>query len=386
MRDYFMNDASVRFQNFIDGDCVNSRDGVVEGDALMLPITVKTTHGCEVCVNSISMTESDCGVYSATVPLFGYRNTITAENRTENTSSHITLFRMLNAEKKFRISSDDNLIFLAELTENNYSSIFDHPYLAVYKKAHDLYGAKVHLNLFYSFCDESRSRFSNNRAYFDLSMMTDRYKDEFRANSDWLKLAFHSKTEFPRRPYEFSDGEEIVKDCVAVCREIVRFAGAESISNSTTIHYGTANLECVRALRSLGFRSLTGYFVLNEAGSPRVSYYATPELAEHVGARDFWVDTEEDMIFGRIDSELNSGTLESTMEAVIKAANDPHRGGFVSIMIHEQYFYPEYKAYLSDFEERVLAPVKYLYDNGYRSAHITDATEEKALREYPAFN
>ena len=92
MRDYFMKDAPVRFLNFIDGDCVNQRDGRIEGEALMLSITVKTAHGCEVYVNSILAEEGECGVYSVTVPLFGYRNTVVAENRTENTSSRITLF------------------------------------------------------------------------------------------------------------------------------------------------------------------------------------------------------------------------------------------------------------------------------------------------------
>ena len=385
MRDYFMKDAAVKFLNFIDGDCVNARDGIIEGDALMLPITVKTTHGCDVYINSILAKEKEDGIYTATVALFGYRNTVIAENRTENTSSHIALFRMPNAEKKFRLSSDDNIVFLQDLTNNNYSSIFDHPYLAVYKKAHDLYGAKVHLNLFYCFDDEARAKFNNEREYFDLSMMTDRYKEEFRANSDWLKLAFHSASEYPGRPYEFSSGEEIIRDCIAVCREIIRFAGAECISNSTTTHFGSANLECVRALRSLGFRSLTGYFTFRSDGSPLVAYYANHELTEHVGARDFWVDTDVDMIFGRIDTVLNSGTLESTMEEVIKAATDPHRGGFVSIMIHEQYFYPDYRRYLDDFEERVLWTCKYLHDNGYTGAHITEATTERSLSEYPSF-
>ena len=53
-----------------------------------------------------------------------------------------------NFVKRFRISSDDNILFLKDLSEGDYKSIFDHPYLAVYKKAHDLFGAKVHLNLF----------------------------------------------------------------------------------------------------------------------------------------------------------------------------------------------------------------------------------------------
>ena len=244
----------------------------------------------------------------------------------------------------------------------------------------------MHLNLFYCLDEEARAKFNNEREYFDLSMMTDRYKDEFRANSDWLKLAFHSSSEYPPRPYKSDSADVIRRDCIKVCREIIRFAGAECISNSTTTHYGAANLECVRALRSLGFRSLTGYFTFHSDGSPLVAYYANHELTEHVGARDFWVDTDVDMIFGRIDAVLNSGTFESTMEEVKKAASDPHRGGFVSIMIHEQYFYPEYRAYRADFEERVLDSVKYLYENGYRSAHITEAVDERPLRENPALN
>ncbi len=389
MRDWFFENSKFGFVNFIDGDCVNCNDGTLEGDALLLPITVKAGHGCDVYINSVSAVETDGeGTYTATIPLSGYRNTVVAENRTEKEEARITLFRMpLGDERKFRLSSDDNIIFLQELTENNYSSIFEHPYLAVYKKAHDLYGAKVHLNLFYSFDDAARARFSGEHKYFDLSMMTDRYKEEFKANSDWLKLAFHSASEYPGRPYEFSSGEAIIRDCIAVCREIIRFAGAECISNSTTTHFGSANLECCRALRSLGFRSFTGYFKLTDNGKPLVSYYtnADTDLLLHIGARDFWVDTEEDIVFAKIDSVLNTGTLDEVKESVISAVSDPHRGGFVSVMIHEQYFYPDYRLYLADFEERILWTCKYLHDNGYTGAHITEATTERSLSEYPSF-
>ena len=36
---------------------------------------------------------------------------------------------------------------------------------------------------------------------FNLSQMTDAYKAEFEAASDWLKFAFHARQEFPDYPY-----------------------------------------------------------------------------------------------------------------------------------------------------------------------------------------
>jgi hypothetical protein len=287
--------------------------------------------------------------------------------------------------KHYRVSSDDNIRFLKELTEGDYASIFDHPYLAVYKKAHDLYGAKAHLNLFYAFDHQARSFFAEDPGYFDLSMMTDQYKDEFIANSHWLKLAFHAKSEFPDKPYQHADRKTVRDDCIAVCREICRFAGKECISNSTTIHWGEANREVVRELRALGFTSLTGYFWRDQNNIPIVSYYTDPEMADHIGTRDFWMDTAEDMIFGRIDSVLNIGSFEAVLQEVQEAAEDPHRGGFVSIMIHEQYFYPDYINYLADFEARVLESCKILANKGYTGAHISDITNQRPLADYPAF-
>jgi hypothetical protein len=238
----------------------------------------------------------------------------------------------------------------------------------------------VHLNLFYEFDDSARTRFSSPRHYFNLSMMTDKFKDEFAANSHWLKLAFHSNSEFPAAPYEGEGADKIVEDCIRVHREIVRFAGKDSISNSTTVHFGSGTIEGIRALRSLGYTSFTGYFNVNN-GKRSVAYYVPADICMHLNGRDFWCDCEEDIFFGRIDRVTNLGTLESAMEDVKAAAADPHRGGFVSVMIHEQYFYSDYAGYLPDFEARILEPCRYLFEQGYGGAHITEVTREPELRE-----
>lgn len=377
--------SGLKFLFPTDGDFVNSRDGFWQDGTFWLDVLLESGDGCPTVCGIPAVFDAAANCYTARVPLFGYRNRILAKN--DAGECPITVFVLPEERlKKFRLSSDDNIRFLKELTEGNYASIFDHPYLAVYKKAHDLYGAKVHLNLFYAFDDTARSHFSGSHAPFDLSMMTDRYKAEFIANSHWLKLAFHAKSEYPSKPYLNADGATIRADCTAVCREICRFAGPECISNSTTIHWGEANREVVRALRAMGFTSLTGYFTKNDANESIVSYYLDPEKRDHLGARDFWMDTGEDMIFGRIDSVLNAGSWDEIMEEVRTAAEDPHRGGFVSIMIHEQYFYQDYVNHVADFEDRVLEACRILAEKGYTGAHISEITCPPPLAAYPAFH
>ena len=386
MKDYFAKNAPIRFLDFIDGDCINERDGKKVARGVALSVRVTAPAGADVVLNGAPMTEESTGVYCAEVTLYGYRNALVAKDQTNGQSARINLFYLKNAIGKFRFSSDDNLLFFQDITANKdkYQSIFENPYLAIYKKAHDLYGAKVHLNLFYEFDEKAQTRFSTPRPYFNLSLMTDKFRDEFAANSDWLKLAFHSNSENPGNPYANATAEKITEDCIRVHREILRFAGPASISNSTTTHFGSGNLDCVRALRALGYTSLTGYFEIHR-GAPLVSYYAPVDLTLHVGERDFWVDTEEDMIYGRIDRVTNIGTLEEVMNDVRDVVANPHRGGFVSVMIHEQYFYEDYIKYLPDFADRILEPCRYLWEHGYVGSHITDVTREPNLREHPSF-
>ena len=376
--------SGLRFLFPLDGDFVNSRDGIWQDDALYVDALLESGEGTPTVCGISAVYDPALGCYKARIPLYGYRNRLVAQTQTQ-TCIITVLVTEQEKLKHYRVSSDDNIRFLKELTEGDYASIFDHPYLAVYKKAHDLYGAKAHLNLFYAFDHQARSFFAEDHGYFDLSMMTDQYKDEFIANSHWLKLAFHAKSEFPDKPYQHADRKTVRDDCIAVCREICRFAGKECISNSTTIHWGEANREVVRELRALGFTSLTGYFWRDQNNIPIVSYYTDPEMADHIGTRDFWMDTAEDMIFGRIDSVLNIGSLEAVLQEVQEAAEDPHRGGFVSIMIHEQYFYPDYINYLADFETRVLESCKILANKGYTGAHISDITNQRPLADHPAF-
>ena len=382
MRDYFGKNNPIRFVFPIDGDCVNKNDGVEIEGGIRITVSVAAPEGHEVTVCGSPATYTD-GVYKAEVNIYGRENFLRARDLTDGTECEIKVFKLPDiCMGGYRLSSDDNVIFLQDITEHKdvYKSIFENPYLAVYKKAHDLYGAKVHLNLFYEFDEVSRKHFSPDRTYFNLSMMTDKFKDEFIANSDWLKFSFHAKSEKPDCPYKYADAETISRDCIMTLREIERFAGKETISETTTVHWGEATKDGVRALRTMGYKAMTGYFI---PGKYPVAYYAPDELIEYIFNRDFWYDTETDVLFGRIDRVVNTSTNERNLEYLKDVIASPTRGGFVSIMIHEQYFYEDYKGHLADFEARVLDACKLLSENGYVGRHVSEMLAERPLCCFP---
>ena len=49
--------------------------------------------------------------------------------------------------KKFCFTVDDNVRVFKELNEGAYASVFEHPYLAMYKRLHDEFDLKIQLNL-----------------------------------------------------------------------------------------------------------------------------------------------------------------------------------------------------------------------------------------------
>ncbi len=373
MRDYLNKGKPIRFAFPIDGDCLNQNDGSVSERGITVRVSVEApeNHRVEIC----GVGATACGgTYTADVLISEPQTVLWAQDKTAGQECRITVFRLEDPVGGYRLSSDDNILFLCDINDHKdtYSSIFENPYLAVYKKAHDLYGAKVHLNLFYEFDSENPAFVSGSHKYFNLSMMTDRFREEFRANAHWLKLSFHAKAEHPDEPYKYATGETVKEHARLVNREIIRFAGPEVLSACTTIHWGEANEEVVAALRGMGYKALAGYFM--PKGAP-VAYYAPKELVDYVYGRDFWKDTEKDMLFGRIDGVINRDTLEENLQSLKEITASPNRGGFVSIMIHEQYFYPTYGGYLPDFQDRVLECCRYLYEQGYEGRHLMDAAD-----------
>ena len=149
--------------------------------------------------------------------------------------------------KTFCYAVDDNIRFLKEISENKPKSIFEHPYLAMYKRLHDEFDLKVQLNLFY--CMDG----------FELSQMSADYYDEWKANADWLKLSFHSRLE-NKKPYQFSGYYEVYDDCKAVNKQIIRFASPAALARTTTVHYCLATEAGLQALEDNHVCGLLGLY------------------------------------------------------------------------------------------------------------------------------
>lgn len=250
------------------------------------------------------------------------------------------------SERFFCFTVDDNIRVFKEITERRYRSIFEHPYLAMYKRLHEVFGLKVQLNLFYR-CDG-----------FDLSMMSDTYKDEWRANSNWLKMSFHSELENVR-PYENSGYDEVKSHCESVHREILRFAGESSLAKTTTVHYCVTTEDGLRALSGCGVEGLLGLF--GTAESPRTSYGLGLDDANTIRKGD--VVYREGIAFSAIDIVLNCFSVQEILcqlEALVGRKT-------IKVMIHEQYFYPDYFNYQHDFEQKLTATFSFLCDKGYQS-------------------
>ncbi len=384
MKDYFVKDSTFRFLFPIDGDCISPREVEIIPGGIRIKVTLEAPVGHEITVNGTHADFFD-GVYSANIELYACRNTICARDLTGKTEQKITVYHFEKANNKYCLFTDDNILFLADIHYNKdkYKSIFDNPYLAIYKKAHDLYDAKVHVNIFYEFCGEAKKRFSKKRPDFNLSMMTDKFKDEFRANSDWLEFSFHSKGELPSKPYSNASAEEISRDCIQLNKELLRFAGTEVMSDCATIHFAETTEDGTRSLRSLGYRALEGDFVPGEC---MCAYHYSADTVEHIKCRDFYYDTDIDMFFCRTDLVLNCDTHENNMNTMKELIASQNLGGFMDILIHEQYYYEDYCNFKPDYEQRILEPCRLLFENGYKGAFISEVICEKPVRDFPYCN
>jgi lysophospholipase L1-like esterase len=262
--------------------------------------------------------------------------------------------------RRYRFSTDDNILFLKDIARNNYKSIFDNPYLGFFRDMHRKYGVKVHFNLYYE------------TAGFDLSQMPARYRSEWRANRDWIRLTFHARANEPDRPYLGAPASQVMRDYDLVTRQIRRFAGPELLSPVTTIHWGEATREACAALRAAGIRVLVGYFELS-GGEPRVSYYLDRDRTAYLSGRDYWKDTALDLVFVRHDMVINNVRLDDIVPRLEKLAADPHQSEVLELMIHEQYFYPDYRSYLPDYRARVERAIAWAASHGYKPVFYRDA-------------
>ena len=255
----------------------------------------------------------------------------------------------------FIFTIDDNIRAFEAIAKTLPESIFAHPYFAMLRRLHAAFDLKVQLNMFYE------------KDGFTLADMPDRYKSEFAACSDWLKLSFHSKDE-TRRPYETSGYDEVFRDCAAVHREILRFAGEKSLAKTTTIHFCLLTEAGVCAMRENGVFGLLGLY--GERGAERVSYGIRDREKGDL-LREGGILKINGMHHAGIDIVLNNFDAEGILSQ-LPALRERES---LRVMIHEQYFYEDYERYQPDFEDKLYQTFAALTSQGRESKFFEELTE-----------
>ena len=297
--------------------------------------------------------------------------------------------------KKAFFFIDDVIWVFRDLTRKNYDSMFDHPFLKVLKDAHDQYGLKTQLNIFYM-----TDTYYNNDI-FTLADMTDTYKKEWEDASDWLKFGFHSRKEFPDYPYINASYQDVYDDFKMIEKEVLRFADAKNMSKATTPHWRPISKEACLALRDCGIKLLSATYgkkieydndpaSLPYGHAQRLLCNRKPETAifvretkdkaiakslcayNHITEEQreltkynmaVITDEETGLKFKDLGNTVNLNLLSE--DELIENMQNFADAEFYCYGTHEQYIYPDYFAYQEDYPNKVMMAAKYLSDNGY---------------------
>ena len=138
----------------------------------------------------------------------------------------------LFAVQKIHFSVDDVIGCFENLTKNEgkYNSAFDEPFFAYIKSLHEKYDAKVSLYCFYE------------KEGFSLAECTERFADDFKASSSWLKFGFHA--ERPEKGNTFDGGGYRM-----FVNQIERIAGTSAcITQTVRLDYFSGDKKFIEAI------------------------------------------------------------------------------------------------------------------------------------------
>jgi len=259
-----------------------------------------------------------------------------------------------HSQPRYRFSIDDNSFFLRDIAQKNYASLFDCFYLNILRELHSKYGARFVLNIYYTTEDG-----------FELPQFSDRYKGEWQDNSDWLKLAFHAYANKPDRPYQYAPAEQLVADLDRVAEQIHRFAGEQTYSPPTVIHWGMVQPTALKHLAGRGVRALSGDFRPRN-GIWDINYFLDDDRSEYLSRHDALMDFDSGIIFSNIDIVCNNVPIERIVPTLEPLAKDPNRAEIMDLFTHEQYFWPFYSNYIPDHAQRLDAAIRWVTEHGYK--------------------
>ena len=141
-----------------------------------------------------------------------------------------------------------------------------------YKELHDKYGVVISCYCYYEDGD------------FNLSLMTNKYHDQFEGNNDWLRFGFHTIN--GNTNYQNGD---IISDYQKTVQELERIVGKDSIDNVVRLQKFQGSYDGIKELTELEDQPIVG---LLTADDDRQSYYLTSENNRYIYCHDELYDSD----------------------------------------------------------------------------------------------
>ncbi len=349
----------------IYGAVMHGRLGREVAAGLEIDVHGQATAGAEVLVDG-RPAACDGETFTGTAVLTGAENEVTvlAQVPGARQEARLRLPWIQDSQKRYRVVIDDNSFFLRDIAQKGYDSLFDCFYLEMLRDLNAKYGALFTLNIYFTTGDG-----------WDLRQFPDKYRDEWRENASWLRLAFHAYADKPDRPYQDAPVEKLLADLAQVDEQILRFAGPEAHSPPTVIHWGMTRPEAWKPLYEKGSRVLSGYFVHWKRWD--INYNMDDFRSKWLSRNDLLKDYPSGIVFSKVDMVINNTPLERIVPGLDAVMADPRQGEVIDLLTHEQYFWPFYHNYLPDHPQRMDRALQYVTRKGYKPVFLQDEFDER---------
>lgn len=291
------------------------------------------------CIVSFIVAIISGGYYTKEVnfSVTGNKSYIRSDNYKEGVSS---------GKNIFNLSFDDTILIFEDISSKNYDSIFENATLAWYKDLHSKYGVTVSCFVYYEDGD------------FNLSDVTERYRDEFEKNSNWLRFGFHTvdkDTNYPTRNNLVSDYEKTVQ-------QLKRIVGSNAIDNVIRLQNFQGTYAEISQLAKLEDEPIKG---LLTADDMRQSYYLSSKANSYIYAHDELYDEDTGLYFFSTDFRTEYvDNMGAKLKELQKDCWNNQTGDLV-VFSHEWALSMENKAKI----EKIC---KYACDKGYRFEFFED--------------
>lgn len=258
-------------------------------------------------------------------PFFTQNKTLGCSYRAEQPDSILAYSDIKVKEEKepyIHISYDDCIRCLYDIDRNadTYTSIFDNNFLSSLKIMHLNYGAVFTLNLFGDY----------NAGSWELSNMTNKFKNEFAENSDWLKFSVHWLVAGVY-PDTLTD-EEIVSGYREMTDRIIAFSSLNNVDRMIRPSYFSLNKSAQIALKSSN-ALFDGCLTSDDSRTNDCGMTSTERSV--ISTVDDYMDYENEIYYCRTTKRMDSLDVGAQKEILDKELADRKNNKAFIVFAHE---------------------------------------------------